>query len=166
MSLLLVTFMLAGALAASAAAPVVKAPPGWKTERKTDGLMLTGPSAEGIDARVVARWVRSDHKLYGTPKAYMARLTKASSIPTPGWRNGAVENVLVSGRAALRLERDTTDYSSPKSVSPKEVTMREEHVAVPAKDGFYLLVYAAPLSIDAAQRPVFRRLVDDFKPDP
>lgn len=143
----------------------VLAPSGWKIERKPDGVVLTGPSAEGLPARVIARWVRPDHALYGTPEAYMARLTKASSIPMKGWRNGNVETVSAAGRKALRLQRDTTEFVPPQGMAPKEVAMREEHVAVPAAKGFYLLIYTAPRSIDGAQRAVFRRLVETgFKP--
>ena len=142
----------------------VFAPGDWKIERKPDGAVLTGPSVEGLPTRVIVRWVRPDHALYGAPEAYMARLTKASSIPMKGWKNGTVESVSAAGRKALRLQRDTTEFV-PQGMSPNEVAMREEHVAVTAAQGFYLLVYAAPRSIDAAQRAVFRRLVETgFKP--
>lgn len=56
-------------------------------------------------------------------------------------------------------------YHQGDEVESKEVAMREDHLAVSAAQGFYLLIYIAPLSIDKAQRPVFRRLVEkDFKP--
>lgn len=143
----------------------VLAPGGWKIERKSDGAVLIGPSAEGLPARVIVRWVRPDHALYRTPDAYMARLTKVSSIPTKGWKNEAVEPISAAGRKALRLQRETTEFVPPQGMAPKEVSMREEHVAVTAAKGFYLLVYTAPRSIDAAQRAVFRRLVEKgFKP--
>lgn len=139
-------------------------PAGWRSESKPDGTMLTGPAAEGIAARIVARYVKADHALYGTPEAYMARLNKPSSVPLKGWKNGPVESAQAAGRKSLRMERDTFDYAAPDSVEPKEVAMREEHVAVPAAKGFYLLVYTAPKSIDAAQRKAFRAAVAGFKP--
>ena len=143
----------------------VLAPAGWSVERKPDGVVLTGPSAEGLPARVIVRWIRPDHALHSDGKAYMARLTKPSSIPMNGWTNGPVEAVTALGRKALRLQRDTMDFTAPDSISPKEVAMREEHLAVPAAKGFYLLVYTAPRSIDAAQRKVFRGIVEKgFKP--
>ena len=143
----------------------VLAPGDWKIERKPAGAVLTGPSAEGLPTRVIVRWVRPDHALYATPEAYMARFTKASLIPMKGWKNGAVETLSAGGRKALRLQRETTEFVPPQGMAPKEVAMREEHVAVTAAKGFYLLVYTAPRSIDAAQRAEFRRLVETgFKP--
>lgn len=174
MTPILSAFLLAAALGASAgpspsrtvvdAAFEVQAPGGWRVERKPDGAVLTGPSASGLPARVIVRWIRPDHTLHGTPQAYMARLTKPSSIPMKGWKNGAVETVAVSKRKALRLRRDTTEFVPPHSMAPKEVPMREEHLAVPAAKGFYLLIYTAPRSLDATQRKVFRRLIESFKP--
>jgi hypothetical protein len=175
--------LLAAALGASAAPPAedktkersarivadaafeLAVPAGWRTERKPGGAVLTGPFAEGLPARVIVRWVRADHPLYGTAEAYMARLTRPAPIPLKGWRNGPVESAASAGRKALRLQRDTTEHVPPQGIAPKEVAMREEHLAVSAAGGFYLLVYSAPRSLDAAQRKAFRRLVEKgFKP--
>ena len=143
----------------------VLAPAGWSAERRPDGVILSGPSAESLPTRVIVRYVRPVHALYGTAEAYMANLTKPSSIPMKGWKDGALENVTAAGRKALRVQRQTTEFVPPESLSPKEVSMREEHLAVPAAKGFYLLVYTAPLALDKAQRPVFRSLVEKgFKP--
>lgn len=139
-------------------------PAGWAMEAKPDGASLIGPGAEGLPARVVVRYVKPDHALYGTPQAYMARLNKPSSVPLKGWRNGPVESSSAAGRKSLRMERDTFDYAAADSVSPKEVAMREEHVAVPAARGFYLLVYSAPRSVDSSQRRAFRAALAGFKP--
>lgn len=140
-------------------------PAGWAIERRAGGAVLTGPTAEGIYARIIVRYVSADHTLYGTPEAYMQRHTMPSSIPLKGWKNGEIERVEAAGRKALLLERDTTEYTAPHSIAPKEVAMREEHLAVTAAKGFFLLVYTAPRSIDEAQRPVFRRLVENgFRP--
>ena len=143
----------------------VRAPAGWSVERRTDGAVLTGPSSQGLPARVVVRYVRPDHPLHKSADAYMARLTKASTIPMKGWKDEPLEKLTLAGRPALRLRRETSEFSAPESISPKEVPMREEHVAMPAKEGFYLLIYTAPLALDKAQRPLFRRLVETgFKP--
>jgi hypothetical protein len=143
----------------------ILSPADWAIERKPGGVVLTGPSAEGLPARIVVRWVGSDHALYGTAADYMARLVKPSSIPMKGWENGPLETVAAVGRKALRLRRKTTEFVPPEGVSPKEVAIREEHLAVPAAGGFYLLVYSAPRALDASQRPVYRRLIrGGFKP--
>lgn len=140
-------------------------PIGWVIERRAGSVLLTGPAAEDVSAVISVRFVRPDHALYGTPEEYMKRLTRPSSIPIKGWKNGDVEKIEAAGRMALRLERDTTEFTAPHTISPKEVAMREEHLALSAAKGFFLLVYTAPRSIDAAQRPVFRRLVaNGFKP--
>lgn len=168
--------LLAAALGAPAAAQTgdkpmaeaafdVKPPKGWKLERRGPTAVMTGPKAEGLAAQISVRFVRSDHELYGTPEAYMKRLTKPSSIPLEGWTTGTVEQTKVAGLKALKLERDTTDSSDPHSMDAKMVAVREEHLAAAAKGGFYLLVYTAPRSIDDKQRKVFRRLVEKgFKP--
>jgi hypothetical protein len=44
------------------------------------------------------------------------------------------------------------------------VPLREEHLAVSAAQGFYMLIYTAPRSIDKEQRPVFRSLIESFEP--
>jgi len=143
-------------------------PAGWAAERRAGGAVLTGPSAEGVPALISVRHVGPDHALYGTAAAYMKRLTRPSSIPMKGWKNGPVLNMEAAGRKALRLERDTTEFTDPHTIAPKEVAMREEHLALPAvpeAHGFYLLIYTAPRSIDKAQRAVFRALVaKGFKP--
>lgn len=140
-------------------------PAGWAIERRAGVVLLTGPAAQDVPALISVRFVRPDHALYGTPEEYMNRLTKPSSIPIKGWKNGEVEKVETAGRKALRLERDTTQFTAPHTISTKEVAMREEHLAVSAAKGFYVLIYTAPRSIDEAQRPEFRRLVENgFKP--
>ena len=138
----------------------LRVPAGWTLERRAGGAVLTGPEAEGVSVLISVRHIRPDDVLYGTPEAYMKRLTKPSSIPIKGWKNGEVKKIGAAGRKALDLERDTSEFVPPHAVDPKEVAVREEHLAVPATKGFYLLVYTAPRSIDAAQRPVFRRLVE------
>ncbi len=169
--------ILAAALAASSAhaAPrkaavdaafELQPPSGWKIERAKDGAaVLTGPAAQGIAARVVARWVKADHPLYGTPEAYMARLNRPSSVPMKGWKNGPVESAGVAGRKALRMVREATEFADPDTIAPKEVSTREEHVAVPGAGGFHLLVYSAAASADKARRAEFRRMLEKgFKP--
>lgn len=164
--------MVASALGAFAAKPAVVdaaydafMPAEWVLERRAGGAVFTGPAADGVSALISVRFVRADHPQYATPEEYMKRLTRPSTIALAGWRDGPVQKMPVAGRKALRLERDTTEVSSHRTMSPKEVAMREEHVAVSAKSGFYLLIYTAPASIDKAQRPVFRGLIEKgFKP--
>lgn len=143
----------------------VSMPTGWTMERRAGGAVFTGPAAEGVSSLISVRYIRPDDSLYSTPEAYMKRLTKPSSIPLNGWKNGPVVKSMVVGRKSLRLERDTTEFTAPHTIAPKEVAMREEHLAVPAAHGFYLLIYTAPRSIDKSQRAIFRGLVDKgFKP--
>ena len=172
MRIVFTSLLLASALSAAAvpaavidASYEVSMPSGWTMERRAGGAVFTGPAEEGVSAMISVRYVRPDYSLYGTPEAYMKKLTKPSSIPLSGWKNGPVEKVTAVGRKSLRLERDTTEFTAPHTIAPKEVAMREEHLAVPAAQGFYLLIYTAPRSIDKAQRAIFRGLVGKgFKP--
>lgn len=171
MTPILVQLLLAAALGASAKPGVVDAsfevrlPAGWQMERRGGGAVFTGPSAEGIPALISVRYVRPDDPQDRTPKEYMDRLTRPSSIPLKGWKDGPVRRITAAGREALSVERDTTQTAAPRTLEARTVALREEHVAVSAAKGFYLLVYTAPRSIDKAQRAVFRDFVEKgFKP--
>lgn len=171
MTPILIQLLVAAALSASAGSDVVDAsfevrlPAGWEMERRGGGAVFTGPSADGIPALISVRYVRPDDPQDRTPKEYMDRLTRPSSIPLKGWKDGPVRRITAAGRKALRVERDTTQTASPRSLEARTVAMREEHVALTAAKGFYLLVYTAPRSIDKAQRAVFRTFVaKGFKP--
>lgn len=137
------------------------APAGWPRERRGDGLVLSGPRAQGVSARIVVRRVREPDP--AEPRAYMDRLSRPSSVPLDEWKAGKVEPRRVGGRAALRLEREASRFADAGSAEPKEVAVREEHVAVPAEGGYYLLVYSAPRSLDAKTRPAFLRLLSSVK---
>lgn len=139
-------------------------PAGWTSDRREAGVLLTKDTSEGVAARIAVRYIAPGDKLRPDAAAYMKRLTKPPSVPMKGWRNGPVETVSVAGRKALRLERDTTDFAAPDSIAPREVALKEEHVAVPAAKGYYLLTYAAPRAEDAVLRLVFRRVAASFKP--
>jgi hypothetical protein len=139
-------------------------PAGWEIGWRAGGVVFTGPAAEGVSALISVRYVSPDDSMYGTPEEYMNRLTRPSSIPLKGWKNGQVEKVTAADRAALRLERDTTQTTSPHTLEAKGVSLREEHLAVSAAQGFYMLIYTAPRSIDKEQRPVFRSLIESFEP--
>ena len=163
--------LLATSLGASARETVVDAsfevrvPAGWTLDRRDGAAVLTGPAADGVASLISVRFVKPGHALYGTAEAYMKRMTRPADIPMPGWKDGPVTTVTSGGRKALRLVRDTSEFSAPHSMQTKEIPLREEHLAIPAAHGFYLLVYTAPRSIDKAQRAVFRALASKgFKP--
>ena len=142
-------------------------PAAWSSRSKDEGAVLTGPADKNkIAARIWIRRVPPDHPLYGTPAAYMERHTRKPDIASPGWTIGEVSEILVAGRKARRLVNDTSEFVPPSSMNSKEILIREEHVAFPAAEGFYVLVYSAPISLFEKNRAAFAQVLAGFKPKP
>ncbi|NNN06152.1 MAG: hypothetical protein HKL90_09660 [Elusimicrobia bacterium] len=173
---LLLALALSAACAASAApsAPAASpldgsftcaAPRGWSARRLADGVIFSGPrDAFGVAATIIVRHVPPGDKLYDTPAAYMRRITQAPDVSPPGWSVGRVQDAVVAGRAAKRLVNGAAKFVPPNSFRAKRVDTREEHVAVPASHGFYVLVYDAPVSLFDRRHAAFAGLLASFRP--
>lgn len=141
------------------------APAFWKVHRGDDGLTLLGPrGAGGIAAQINLRYIPPGHGLYKDADAYLERLTRKPEVEMPGWKTGAVEKTLVAGRPSRRLARDTSEFVPRSSMNTKEIPMKEIHVVVPAKKGFYVLFYFVPRDIDAKSRAAWTAVLKSFKP--
>ena len=99
-----------------------------------------------------------------TPDAYMARQTAKPVVEVHGWHIGSVEAAAVAGRKAKRLINDTSQTYPPESMDSKSVPMREEHWAVPASKGYYVLVFYAPRALYDEERADFAKVLASFKP--
>jgi hypothetical protein len=140
-------------------------PAGWGLQRRADGVVFEGARDEhGVAALIIIRYVGPGNKLYGTPDAYMRRVTAKPDVALPGWKTGVVEAAVVAGRPSKRVVNDVADYVPPHALDTKRVPVREEYFAVPASRGFYVLEYRAPSALFAPQREVFARVLESFKP--
>lgn len=142
-------------------------PAAWASRGKGEEAVLTGPAGGGpIAARIWIRRVPPDHPLYPTAAAYVERHARTPDVQSPGWTVGKPEKIRVAGREAERLVNDTSEFVPPSSTDAKEVPLREEHVAVPAAKGFYVLVYSAPRPLFEKNRAAFAQVLAGFKPKP
>lgn len=139
------------------------APKGWGQDRRPEGIVFWGPKAEGLDARIVVVLVEKDETA-PDPAGYMKRMTKPSVVPLAGFKKGPVKDAAVAGRKALALDADSVDFADAQSIAPKQVKMKERHIAVPAAKGYYLLEYYSPASIDKKSRAAFQAVVASFTP--
>jgi len=140
-------------------------PAGWSAARRPDGVIFSAAGdPSGVNPVITVRYVGPDNKLYATVDAYMSRITAKPDVAIPGWKTGAVSSAKVAGRAAKRVVNEESDFVPPHALTTQEVPVREEHVAVPASRGFYVLVFRAPRAAYAAQRPIFARVLASFKP--
>lgn len=162
---------LALALTASAAektlrhaAFAVPVPAGWIAEQEEDGWTLIGPRDRKVAAQISLRYIPPGHPSYADADAYLARLTKKPAFEVPGWKTGPVQDAVVAGRKAKKIENDSSEFVPPRRRDTKEVPMREEHFVVPASKGFFVLLYYAPRSISVKNRPAFQKVLDGFKP--
>lgn len=139
-------------------------PSAWTAERRRDGVSARSPGDEsGVGSVITLRYLPPD----GPEKSidsYLARQAAAPVVPVHGWSVGKPEDARVAGRAAKRLVNLTSEFTPPTGAPPREVLMREEHVLVPAKKGFYLLLFYAPRSRYEKEKAVFERVVASFKP--
>jgi len=139
-------------------------PASWYAQPRPGGISARSPEDDGgVAAVITVRYLAPD----GPEKSadsYLARQTQKPAVEVRGWRIGAVQPALVAGRKARRLVNETSEFTPPAGAPPREIPMREEHVVVPAKTGFYLLLFYAPRSQYEKQKPAFARALASFQP--
>lgn len=152
------------ALPAAAAEPFqASAPSGWESLRDANGATFTGPRDDaGVAARITVNYAKPGAS--GTADDYLARLTAKPDVPLPGWTTGPVRKTTVAGRASRRVDRVTSEFVPPSARNTREIAMTEIHVVVPAAKGYYVILYYAPASLDAAGKPALASVLAGFKP--
>lgn len=140
-------------------------PKGWTVMPEPDGMSFIGPQdAHGVPAQINVRWVRPGAGGEPSAEAYIARQARPLEARIPGWSVGKPGDAEVAGRKARRVERESSEHVPPSSLKSVEVPMKEEHVAVPASQGYFVLLYYAPRSLFAKHRPAFQKTLDGFAP--
>lgn len=143
------------------------APAGWTQKSEGAGRMtLLGPADEnGVAAMISLRFVPPADATFPDLEAWYKRQTAPplfeGTKPTE-----VLKDVAVAGTKARHLARDASEFVPPSAMNTKEVPMREELVAVPAKAGFYLLTYYAPKTLHRKNRPVFESVLKSFRIKP
>lgn len=140
------------------------APAGWT--RKPEGpdrMTLLGPAdTHGVATLISVRFVPPSDAAFPDLDTWFKRQTAPplfeGTKPTE-----VLKDVAVAGVKARHLARDTSEFVPPSARNTKEVPMREELVALPAKSGFYLLTYYAPKTLHKKNRPVFESLLKSFR---
>lgn len=141
------------------------APAAWsRRPSEGGGVVLVGPAdADDVSALITLRHYPPGDADFASFDAFIERQTAPpvfkSSPPTE-----KRPDVAVAGRKAKAFARDGAEFVPPGARNTKEVPMREELVAVPAKEGFYLLTYYAPKSLHKKHRRAFESVLKSFKP--
>lgn len=138
---------------------------GLEQKEKAFGVFLTGPrSSEGASTQIEVRYYAPGNAVFPKADDFMSANLKPSVIPRKGEKPPVVEKAVVAGLPAKRFTRKSFQYIPPDSMDTREIPISEEVVLIEAKDGFYTLSYSAPTSLDAAQRLVFQKVLNSFKP--
>lgn len=143
------------------------APAGWSQRPEgEDRMTLLGPAdSNGVSALISVRYIKPGDAAFPDIEAWQKRQTAPplfeGTKPTE-----VLRELSVAGVKARHLARDASEFVPPSAMNTKEVPMREELVAVPAKSGFYLLTYYAPKTLHKKNRPVFESVLKSFKLKP
>jgi hypothetical protein len=158
---------LALALACAAATPwepAAKPPKGWSAGRGDgESTVLRGPKGELplVPMISIIRYVDGDAQ-FKDAAAYLKTQSEPGIAHVKGEKSAVADRVKVGARSFARVARWSTEFVPPGSMNGLEVRVREEHVVVPAKGGFFALVYAAPEKGFEKNRPAFQRVLESF----
>jgi hypothetical protein len=144
-----------------------KVPPGGApaSAKKIYGLDLLGPRSGAAPApSITVKFYAGGNSLFKTANDYVELNSKPFGKPAEGEQYSAVTGAALAGRKAFRFERKYTEYNKPRTVPPETTVMFERHVVLPARDGFYVLLFSAPFADAKALLPQFDAVLKSFKP--
>ncbi len=131
---------------------------------KVYGLEFLGPRApSGSIVRIDADYYAPDNGIHESSDRFIrvvARLDRAVGLP--GEKGTPPERTTFKGRAATKIIRTTYDFVRDTNNHEKQVTIIEEYLVIPAKEGFYVLEYTAPPALVKEYRPVFEKFKESF----
>lgn len=149
-------------------------PAGWEASRdqaseeknKIYELQLLGPRAEKAPVMIYAAYYAKDNKEFKTYSEFTARNAKDAigRTETPTRKYSPVKETVLNGMKALTFERTVKEFLHPESDSEESVRVKETFYVLPAKEGFFVLHYYAPVSVYDKHLPVFKKLIATFKP--
>jgi len=149
-------------------------PAGWEISRdkaseaknKIYELGLIGPRAENAPVMIYAAYYAKDNRDFKTYPEFVTRNSKDAigRTETPTRKYSAVTETTLGGKKALAFEREVKEFLHPESTSEESVQVREKFYVLPAKEGFFVLHYYAPVSAFNKHLPVFKKFLSTFKP--
>lgn len=143
----------------------LRLPSGWSRKPgEMKMLVLVGPAdADRVSALITARYYPPGDTAFPDMDAFLKRQT-APPLFEGSPKTETLPDLTVAGRKARHLARDASEFVPPSSMETREVPVREEVVALPAKTGFYVLTYRSPKSLHKKSRPAFQAVLKSFKP--
>lgn len=140
-------------------------PDGWSPSPDESALRLSGPSDEnGLASLIAIRYYPAGDKSFPDADAYVRRQTTPSRFDPEGAPPAVVAAARAAGRKARRVVKDRPRTAHAGSMNSRQVPSREELVVVRGGRGFYVLSYAAPLTIFDRNRAAFLAVLAGFKP--
>jgi hypothetical protein len=141
-------------------------PPGGlpAKSKKVYGVDLLLPSGKGPAASITVKYYAPGNSVFKTGQDYVDSNSQPFGKPEPGEKYSSVMSAAVSGRKAYRFERKFNLYDLPRTVPPTSTAMFERHIVVPAKEGFYVLLFSAQFTEGKTLMPQFDAVLKSFKP--
>lgn len=126
-------------------------------------LLLAGQGGAAAPS-ITVKFYASGNSVFKTGQDYVDSNSAPLGDPEPGEQYSPVTGAAVAGRKAYKFERKFNGYFGPREERKAPVAMFERHLVLPAKDGFYVLLFSAPFAQAKALVPQFEALVKSFKP--
>jgi hypothetical protein len=144
--------------------PAVKPPKGWSAARGDgESTVLKGPKGDLPLAPMISIIRYADGGAeFKDAAAYLKTQAEPGIARVKGEKPAVADRVKAGKRNFSRVARWSTEFIPPGAMNGLEVRVREEHVVVPAKGGFFALVYAAPEKGFEKNHPAFQRVLESF----
>jgi len=128
-------------------------------EYKEYGVRLRAPGSSGLDYVLIdIAYYAGRHR---TPERFIF------DILNPSWPKGVVhtpvQDATISGMAARTFQIKTTRFPIA-GIGDEKVDAMERYVVFPAAEGFFVLLYNAPVGIAEKQEALFQQVLHSFQP--
>jgi len=134
-------------------------------EEKVYGLEIAAPFSAELPVKIGVHYYAPGNLLHKTYEKFI----KLHSRPPLGVNlDGKVYGKVQDGRAgsyyAKIFERKVFEYFLKRSLHPKKIYVYEKFAVVPAKSGFFVLRYYAPMSQAKVGLAAYEATLASFKP--
>lgn len=128
-------------------------------------IELLGPRAEDAPVMIFAAYYAKDNKDFKDYKDFLERNAKDAigRTDTPTRKYSPVKEGTLNKKKAFSFERDVKEFLHPNSDSDAFVMVKEKFFVLPAKEGFHVLHYYAPVSAFPKHLAVFNKVATSFK---
>jgi hypothetical protein len=128
-------------------------------------LELLGPREGKAPVLIYAAYYSKDNRDFKTYSDFIKRNSKDAigRTQTPTRKYSLVKETALNGKKTFSFEREVKEFLHPESDSEESVSVRESFYVLPAKNGFFVLHYYAPVSAYEKHLPAFKNLAGTFK---